>query len=128
MAAKKNKVGKVGKQNRNAGSHPSYKKRKMSLAQILAKRKYDKNYSAKPKNVAKRGEDNKGRKKLGLKVGDKRDASRRVINGVVKWVKEHRSKNRGSKSNSPGDKRARGGGKKPKAPNYKKHFRKLNKR
>lgn len=49
MAAKKNKVGKVGKQNRNAGSHPSYKKRKMTPAQIKAKRAYDKRYAAQPK-------------------------------------------------------------------------------
>lgn len=42
----RNKVGKIGKQNRRAGNHPSYRKRNMSLAQILAKRAYDKRYAA----------------------------------------------------------------------------------
>jgi len=117
MAVKRNKVGKTGKQNRNAGKHPSYKKRKMSAEQIRKKRARDKAYNAKPKNTKKRSEDNRERKKLGLKVGDKRDASLKTIvkkvkgkvKKVKKYVAEHRSKNRGSKSNSDGDKRARGG-------------------
>ena len=50
---------------------------------------------------------NAARKKLGLKKGDPRDASH-TKNGVVA---KHHSINRGSKSDMPGDVRARGGNK-----------------
>lgn len=108
MAVKKNKVGKKGKQNRNAGKHPSYKKRKMTAEQIRKKRARDKKNNAKKANKKKRAKTNSARKKLGLKVGDKRDASH-TKNGIRA---KHRSKNRGSKSDQAGDKRARGGKKK----------------
>ena len=60
-----------------------------------------------------RAEDNQARKDLGLKKGDPRDASRKTRIGkdgklVSYFTKEHKSKNRGSTSNQPGDKRARG--------------------
>ena len=54
----------------------------------------------------KRSERNKSRRKLGLKKGDPRDASH-TANGVVA---KHKSKNRGSSSDMPGDKNARGKG------------------
>lgn len=77
------------------------------------KRAYQKKYNAKPENIKSRSEDNKARKELGLKKGDKRDASRKTRIGkngklVTYFTAEHRSKNRGSKSNQAGDKKARG--------------------
>jgi hypothetical protein len=76
------------------------------------KNAYQKKFNARPENIESRSQDNSARAKLKLKKGDKRDASRTVrrVNGklVVTWKAEDRSKNRGSKSNSPGDKRARG--------------------
>jgi hypothetical protein len=59
------------------------------------------------KEKLKRADRNRWRKKLGLKKGDPRDASH-TKNGVVA---KHYSKNRGSKSDQPGDVRARGGNK-----------------
>ena len=72
-------------------------------------RRYNKTASAKKS----RAEDNKARKDLGLKKGDPRDASRKKVLGkdgkmTTRFVAEHKSKNRGSKSNQAGDKRARG--------------------
>lgn len=77
------------------------------------KNAYQKEYNKKPSAKKKRAEDNAARKMLGLKKGDPRDASRRIRIDkygrlVVSWTKEHKSSNRGSKSNTAGDKRARG--------------------
>ena len=74
---------------------------------------YQKKYNATPKAKKDRAEDNAGRRELGLKKGDPRDASRKTRigkNGKLTsyFVAEHKSTNRGSKSNQPGDKRARG--------------------
>lgn len=66
------------------------------------KKSYDTQYNK--KTVGDRVARNKARRKLGLKVGDPRDASH-TKNGVVA---KHMSKNRGSKTDMPGDKRARG--------------------
>jgi len=63
----------------------------------------------------KRAARNKARKDLGLKKGDPRDASH-TKNGVVK---KHKSKNRGSNSDMPGDKKARGKGVKKNQPKKK---------
>jgi len=76
-------------------------------------RDYQKKYNATPKAKKDRAEDNAGRRELGLKKGDTRDASRKTRigeNGKLTsyFVAEDRKKNRGSKSNQPGDKRARG--------------------
>lgn len=107
--AKKNKVGKRGKQNRNAGKHPSYKKRKMTPAQIKKKRERDKKYNKRTvadrveRNRKRREQRKKGNKKA--KVGSKYDydhATGRMV---------HRKKNRGRNSKNggtPGDRRARG--------------------
>ena len=67
---------------------------------------YDKEYQSSPEQKKKRSERNRLRKFLRLKVGDERDASH-TKNGVRA---KHRSKNRGSKSDMPGDVAARGGG------------------
>mgnify|MGYP000114854850 CR=1 FL=1 len=66
-----------------------------------------------PEAIKKRGEDNKARKALGLKKGDNRDASAKMVDGKVKYVAENRSVNRGGTGKDydamPGDKRARPG-------------------
>ena len=75
---------------------------------MAAKRDYKaeyRKYGASTAQKKKRASCNKGRADLGLKKGDKRDASHKP-NGKV--VAEHRSTNRGSKKNQPGDRRARG--------------------
>jgi hypothetical protein len=76
------------------------------------KNAYQKKYNAKPENIKSRAKDNKARADLNLPVGSKKDASKktRIVKGklITYWVAEDRSKNRGSKSNQPGDKRARG--------------------
>ena len=64
----------------------------------------------------KRAGRNKARKDLGLKKGDPRDASH-TKKGVVA---KPRGVNRGSNSDQPGDKRARGKGVKKKQPAKKK--------
>ena len=76
-------------------------------------REYQRKYNKTAKAKKSRAEDNQARKDLGLKKGDPRDASRKTRigkNGKLEtyWSKEHRSKNRGSTSNQPGDRRARG--------------------
>lgn len=66
-----------------------------------------------PKAIKKRVEDNRARKFLGLKKGDKRDASAKMINGKVEYVAEDSSVNRGHTGKDshamPGDKKARPG-------------------
>ena len=52
--------------NKNAGNHPSYKKRKMSKKQIEAKRAYDKKYHSTKKARKYRSELNKERRKRGI--------------------------------------------------------------
>tara|TARA_R110002126_G_scaffold202624_1_gene349983 strand:+ start:1446 stop:1709 length:264 start_codon:yes stop_codon:yes gene_type:complete len=86
---------------------------------MAAKRDYKAEYkkfhsSAKAKK--KRAAANAGRKKLGLKKGDKRDASHKSGGRVVA---EHRSKNRGSNCAQPGDRNARSKGSKKRQPKKK---------
>lgn len=74
---------------------------------------YQREYNKTPEARKSRGRDNKARADLNLEVGDPRDASRKTRIGkngklISYWAKEHQSKNRGSTSNMPGDKRARG--------------------
>jgi len=80
-----------------------YKENKASRE---AKKEYDKKFNAKPSEVKKRTELNKyNRDKGTYGNNDHRDASHHGsrIDGFLS-----ESKNRGSKSNAPGDKRARG--------------------
>jgi len=49
--------------NKNAGKHPSYKKRNMSEEAREHKQEYDKKFSAKPEQVEKRVESNTARRK-----------------------------------------------------------------
>jgi len=66
---------------------------------------YDKKYQSSRREKKRRAARNKARRMAGLKVGDPRDAAH-TKNGIVK---KHKSKNRGSKTDMPGDRRARGG-------------------
>lgn len=66
---------------------------------------YDKKYQSSSSQKKRRANRNKCRKQLGLKVGDPHDAAH-TSNGVVK---KHKHNNRGSKTDQPGDRRARGG-------------------
>lgn len=67
----KNKVGKEGKQNRNAGKHPSYKARNLSEETIKKKREYDKEYHKKRRAKLKRADANRKRREE-QKKGNKR--------------------------------------------------------
>lgn len=96
MAAKKNKVGKVGKQNSRSGQHPSYKKRKMSKESIAKKRAYDKAFSAKPEQKKKRADCNKKRREA-IKAG-KNIKGKDYDHAVGRFVKT--STNRGRKEKS----------------------------
>lgn len=87
----------VSKRNRNAGKHPSYKKRGMSKKSVAKKRAYDTAYGKTEKakkqradaNRKRRAEQKKGNPKA--KVGSKYDYDHST--GRM----EHRSKNRGRK-------------------------------
>lgn len=84
-----------------------YSKNKTSYAKKL---EYDKEYNKKPKNVKKRVELNKyNREKGTYGNGDNSDA--RHVNGKIVGFTSA-SKNRASKTDSAGDRRARGGKKK----------------
>lgn len=96
----------ISRRNKKAGKHPSYKKRGMSAASIKKKRERDKAIAARPEQKKRRAEANKARrnaKKRGLKLSGK-DASHTSSGIVFKSTKA----NRGSKSDSSGDRRSRG--------------------
>lgn len=96
--------------NRNAGKHASYEKRNMTEEQIAKKRAYDKKFNSSPEQSEKRSELNKENRKRGTYGnGDKLDVTHK--NGKISGS-AHQSKNRGSTSDSAGDRRARGGNKK----------------
>jgi len=87
--------------NKNAGEHPSYDKRNMSKKAHDNKKAYDKKLNAKPEQVKKRVEANRARRKAiasGKNV-DGKDASH-TINGIV-FKPTH--VNRGSKTDTKGD-------------------------
>lgn len=56
--------------NKNAGKHPSYKKRKMSKKSIAKKRAYDKEFASKPEQIKKRSECNAKRREAKAKGQD----------------------------------------------------------
>jgi uncharacterized phage-associated protein len=96
--------------NKNAGKHSSYDKRGMTDEQIKKKRAYDKKFNASPEQKKKRSELNKANREAGTYGnGDQKDVTHK--NGKISGT-AHQSKNRGSKSDSAGDRRARGGKKK----------------
>jgi hypothetical protein len=100
------------RRNKNAGKHPSYVERGMSDASIKKKRKRDKEIAARPEQKKKRAECNAANRdaKKKNKSTTGKDASHTSKGIVFKSVKS----NRGSKSDSPGDRRSRGGNKKNK--------------
>lgn len=78
--------------NKLAGSHPSYKKRNMSSTSIAKKKKYDREYSAKPSAIKKRVEANRANRNAGTYGnGDGKDASHTKSG---KLIFESQSKNR----------------------------------
>jgi len=99
-----NKAGKEGKQNRFAGSHPSYRKRGMSEESRQKKIEYDKEYQKK-KSKYRAVLNAKNRKDGTYGNGDGKDAYHKG-NKIVGHKSQ--SANRGSKSDSAGDRRARG--------------------
>jgi hypothetical protein len=82
-----------------------------------AKAKYQKKYNATPKAKKKRAEDNKARKALGLKKGDKRDASR-TKGGGFKAESRAANRSRGGKVGNKAGKAA--GGRKSRPPKKRK--------
>lgn len=82
----------TNKRNRNAGNHPSYKKRGMSKKSIENKRKYDKAYHQSKERKKYRADLNRANRKAGTYGnGDKKDMSHTKKG---KMVKESQSKNR----------------------------------
>lgn len=80
--------------NKNAGNHPSYKKRNMSEKSIAKKKAYDKKFSQKPEQKKNRAETNKANRLAGTygkmtKMGKDRSHTK-----SGKLVLESRSKNR----------------------------------
>lgn len=79
--------------NRNAGKHPSYKKRGMSPAQIKKKRDYDKNYHQSPRARKYRAALNKANRKAGTYGnGDGKDMAHSASGKYLR--KQSQSKNR----------------------------------
>ena len=99
------------KRNRNANSHPSYKKRGMSKASIAKKRAYDKAYSAKPSQKKRRAEMNranrKAQKRGTARVGDRKDYDH-AVGGMVSQKVNRGRNSKNSKRTTAGDRRARG--------------------
>jgi len=94
------------KRNKLAGNHPSYEERNMTEEQIKKKRKKDKEIAARPEQKKRRAESNSANrkaKKSGKSTKGK-DASHTKYGIRFKSTKS----NRGSKSDSSGDKKARG--------------------
>lgn len=84
------------KRNRNAGSHPSYKKLGMSKERIAKKRAYDKEYAATDKAKKYRAELNKKNRQAGTYGnGDGKDVSHSMDG--KKTFMEDQSKNRARK-------------------------------
>lgn len=89
-------MGKTADYYNSPAGRESYKKKKA----------YDKKFNAKPEQIKKRSELNKyNREKGTYGNGDNKDAAHK--GGKIVGFKKA-SENRGSKSDSPGDRRARG--------------------
>ena len=72
-------------------------------------RDYQGKYNKTRKSVKQRVADNKKNREFGTYGNyDGLDVSHKIVDGKKKIVLEKESKNRGSKSNTPGDRRARG--------------------
>lgn len=96
------------KRNRNAGKHPSYKKRGMSAESVAKKRAYDKKYASSTTQKKKRAELNKVNRKAGTYGnGDGKDYDHAVGRMVSQKVNRGRN-SKNSKRTTAGDRRARG--------------------
>lgn len=94
------------RRNKNAGTHPSYEERGMSKESIKKKRSYDKEFSASDEQKKHRADCNRERakaKKRGVNLKGK-DVSHTSSGIKIKSIKA----NRGSKSDTQGDRNARG--------------------
>lgn len=90
--------------NRNAGKHPSYKKRGMSAASIKKKREYDKKYASSAKRRKYRSELNKENRRRGTYGnGDNKDVSHKKGGGTKL---ESASKNRARNGQKKGASRS----------------------
>lgn len=82
MPLKLNVIGKVGKQNRMAGKHPSYAKLNLSPEAYRKRLAYDKLRQNTPKRIAYRTELNKKNRQLiksgKARVGDGKDIAHKV--------------------------------------------------
>lgn len=84
--------------NKNAGKHPSYKKRGMSTASIKKKRKYDKELSQRPEQKKKRAECNKKRREATKKGQNiKGKDYDHAVNKFVSTAKNRGRKNEGGR-------------------------------
>lgn len=92
------------KRNKNAGSHPSYKKRKMSAESIRKKRERDKKYHATPERKKYRAELNKARRKA-KKAGKVKKGQDMSHTKSGKIVAENRKTNRARNGEGKGGKR-----------------------
>lgn len=93
---------KKGKTAQYYATHPEARKKKY---------KYDKKYGQDPEQVDKRVELNREARKRGI-YGKRKAMGKDLAHTKNGLVLKNSSKNRGSKSDMPGDKRARGGKKK----------------
>lgn len=80
--------------NRNAGKHPSYKKRGMSAESIRKKRAYDKKYSSTAERRKYRSELNTKNRKLGTYGnGDNKDVSHTKSGTKLESQSKNRARN-----------------------------------
>lgn len=93
--------------NRNAGKHPSYKKRGMSAASIRKKRAYDKKYAASAKRRKYRSELNKENRRRGTYGnGDGKDVSHKKGGGTrLESQSRNRARNGQKKGRSKSSRR-----------------------
>lgn len=80
--------------NRNAGKHPSYKKRGMSAESIRKKRAYDRKYSSTAERRKYRSELNTKNRKLGTYGnGDNKDVSHTKSGTKLESQSKNRARN-----------------------------------
>lgn len=87
----------TSKRNRNAGKHPSYKKRGMSKASIENKKKYDTAYGKTEQAKKKRADANRKRKEQQKKGNPKAKVGSKYDYDHATGRMEKRSVNRGRK-------------------------------
>ena len=93
--------------NRNAGKHPSYKRRGMSAASIRKKRAYDKKYASSAERRKYRSKLNKENRRRGTYGnGDGKDVSHKSGGGTkLEAYSKNRARNGQKKGRSKSSKR-----------------------